>query len=60
MQAELEQNRLVSIPLHAPELVRPTGIIHRRKKKLTRASREFMNLVVATEEAAEPELVGIR
>ena len=37
MQTEVEQNRLVSIPLHAPELVRPTGIIHRRKKKLTRA-----------------------
>jgi DNA-binding transcriptional LysR family regulator len=60
MQAELEQNRLVSIPLHAPELVRPTGIVHRRKKKLTRASREFMNLVVATEEATELELVGTR
>jgi len=64
MQAEVEQNRLVSIPLHAPELVRPTGIIHRRKKKLTRAGREFMNLVVATEGAttedtAEPELVGM-
>ena len=59
MQAEVEQNRLVSIPLHAPELVRPTGIIHRRKKKLTRAGREFMNLVVTTQDAAEAELVGM-
>jgi DNA-binding transcriptional LysR family regulator len=59
MQAEVEQNRLVSIPLHAPELVRPTGIIHRKKKKLTRAGRQFLNLVVATEEAADAELVGM-
>jgi DNA-binding transcriptional LysR family regulator len=59
MLAEVEQNRLISIPLHAPELVRPTGIIHRKKKKLTRAGREFMNLVVTTEDAAEAELVGM-
>ena len=64
MQTEVEQNRLVSIPLHAPELVRPTAIIHRKKKKLNRAGREFMNLVVApegttAEDAAETELVGM-
>ena len=45
MQAEVEQRRLVSIPLHAPELVRPVAIIHRRKKKLSRAGREFLRLV---------------
>jgi DNA-binding transcriptional LysR family regulator len=49
IQTEVEQGRLVSIPLDAPELVRPTGIIHRRKKKLTRAGREFLNLVVGAE-----------
>lgn len=49
VQTEVEQGRLVSIPLDAPELVRPTGIIHRRKKKLTRAGREFLNLVVGAE-----------
>jgi DNA-binding transcriptional LysR family regulator len=59
MQAEVEQNRLISIPLHAPELVRPTGIIHRKKKKLTRAGREFLALVMATENAPEGELVGV-
>jgi LysR family transcriptional regulator, transcriptional activator of the cysJI operon len=58
MQTEVEQNRLVSIPLHAPELVRPTGIIHRKKKKLTRAGREFLGLVMATENVTEGELVG--
>ena len=47
MQAEMEQRRLVSIPLHAPELVRPTGIIHRKKKKLNRVSREFLELVTS-------------
>jgi DNA-binding transcriptional LysR family regulator len=59
LQSEVDQNRLVSIPLHAPELVRPTGIIHRKKKKLTRASRQFMSLVMAAEEATETALVGM-
>jgi LysR family transcriptional regulator, transcriptional activator of the cysJI operon len=59
MYAEVEQGRLVSIPLHAPELVRPTGIIHRKKKKFTRAGRRFMGLVVAKEEQNDPELVGM-
>jgi len=54
LQAEVEQKRLVSIPLQSPGLVRPTGIIHRRKKKLTRAAREFLNLVVPQE-----ALVGV-
>lgn len=45
MQTDVQEGRLVSIPLHAPELVRPTGIIHRRKKKLTRAAQEFLRLV---------------
>ena len=59
MQSEVEQNRLISIPLHAPELVRPTGIIHRKKKKLTRAGREFLGLVMATESSPDRELVGV-
>jgi DNA-binding transcriptional LysR family regulator len=59
MQSEVDQNRLVSIPLHAPELVRPTGIIHRKKKKLTRAGRQFMSLVTAAEVPAETELAGV-
>jgi DNA-binding transcriptional LysR family regulator len=46
MLAEVEQKRLVSIPLHAPELRRPIAIIHRRKKKLSRAAREFLKLVL--------------
>jgi DNA-binding transcriptional LysR family regulator len=65
IQTEVEQNRLVSIHLLAPELVRPTGVIHCRKKKLTRAGREFLNLVVANESVTkevslESELVSSR
>jgi len=45
MLAEIEQNRLVSVPIRAPELVRPTGVIHRRRKKFTRAAQEFLQLV---------------
>ncbi len=47
LQTELEMRRLVSIPLHAPDLIRPTGIIHRRKKKLNRVAREFLELVTS-------------
>ncbi len=53
IQTELEHGRLVSIPLNAPDLIRPTGIIHRKKKKLTRAAREFLNLVVTSDVAAD-------
>jgi LysR family transcriptional regulator, transcriptional activator of the cysJI operon len=52
IQSELEYSRLVSIPLDAPELIRPTGIIHRKKKKLTRAAREFLNLVTTSDVTA--------
>lgn len=45
MQAEVEQGRIISVPLHAPDLVRPTGIIHRRREKLNRACREFLRMV---------------
>jgi DNA-binding transcriptional LysR family regulator len=45
MSAEVGQHRLLAIPLDAPELVRPTAIIHRKKKKLSRAGLEFLHLV---------------
>jgi DNA-binding transcriptional LysR family regulator len=56
MVTEVEQGRLVSIPLHAPELVRPTGVIHRRKKKLTRAGREFLDVLMNTRMFGSQEL----
>ncbi|MGI8988004.1 MAG: LysR family transcriptional regulator [Bryobacteraceae bacterium] len=45
MQAEIDQGRLVSIPLHAPTLVRPVGIVHRKRKKLNRATECFLELL---------------
>jgi DNA-binding transcriptional LysR family regulator len=47
MQAEIAQGRLVAIPLHAPELARPVGIVHLRRKKLNRASEAFLELLKA-------------
>ena len=45
MQAEIEQGRLVAVPLRAPELVRPVGIVYRRRKQLNRAAQGFVALV---------------
>ena len=46
MSAEIEQGRLVAIPLHAPELVRPVGIVHRKRKKFNRAAQSFLELLL--------------
>jgi DNA-binding transcriptional LysR family regulator len=46
MQAEIAQGRLVSIPLHAPELVRPVGIVHRKRKRFSRAVQSFLELLL--------------
>jgi DNA-binding transcriptional LysR family regulator len=45
MQAEIDQGRLAAVPLRAPGLVRPVGIVHRRRKKLSRAAEAFLELV---------------
>ena len=46
MQAEIAQGRLAALPLHAPELVRPVGVIHLKRKKLTRAAQAFVELLL--------------
>ena len=46
MQAEIAQGRLVSISLHAPELVRPIGIVHRKRKRFNRATQAFLELLL--------------
>ncbi len=46
MQAEIQRGRLVSIPLDAPDLVRPVGIVHRRRKKFNRAAQSFLELLL--------------
>ena len=47
MQAEIAQGRLAAIPLRAPELVRPVGVVHRRRKKFNRATVAFLELLSA-------------
>ena len=46
MQAEMAQGRLASIPLHAPELVRPVGIVHRKRKRFSHAVQSFLELLL--------------
>jgi len=46
MQAEIAQGRLVSIPMHAPELVRPVGIVHRKRKRFSHAVESFLELLL--------------
>jgi len=50
MQAEIAQGRLVAVKLHAPELLRPVGVIHRRRKKFNAATQSFLDLLLAAEE----------
>ena len=52
MQAEIQRGRLVSIPLDAPDLVRPVGIVHRKRKKFNRAAQCFLDLLL---EGLSPE-----
>lgn len=55
MQAEIAQGRLVSIPLHAPELVRPVGIVHRKRKRFSHAVQSFLELLLE-----QPAPVGLQ
>ncbi len=45
MEAEIAQGRLIPIPIAAPDLFRPLGIIHRRKKRFHRAAQAFLDLL---------------
>jgi LysR family transcriptional regulator, transcriptional activator of the cysJI operon len=45
MEAEIAQGRLVPIAIAGPELYRPLGIIHRRKKRFHRAAQAFLDLL---------------
>jgi DNA-binding transcriptional LysR family regulator len=58
MAAEIGQRRLVAIPLHAPELVRPVGIVHRKKKRFNRAAQSFLELLQEAPDR-EREAVGL-
>ena len=56
MQAEIAQGRLVAVKLHAPALVRPVGIVHRKRKKFNRASQAFLELLTRPQ-TRQPEMV---
>jgi len=45
MQAEIEQGRLAAIRLVAPELMRPVGIVHRKRKRFNRAAEAFLSML---------------
>jgi DNA-binding transcriptional LysR family regulator len=45
LKTEIEQRRLVAIRLGPPGLVRPLGVIVRKKKKLNRATQAFLELL---------------
>ena len=45
LHAELELGRIVAVPLAAPGLERPLGIIYRRRKKFNRATQAFLDLL---------------
>ncbi len=47
MQLEIEQRRLVAVPIQAPGLFRPVGIIHRRKK-ISCAAATFVELLLGS------------
>jgi DNA-binding transcriptional LysR family regulator len=57
MTAEIEQGRLAAIPLIAPGLARPVGIVHRKRKRFNRATQSFLELL---QEAPVPEPVPAR
>lgn len=53
--ADADQGRLVAVPLDAPGFVRPVAVIHRRRKKLNRATQAFLDLLLS---APSARLVG--
>ncbi len=53
MFEEMAQGRLVAIAIDAPELYRPLGIIHRRKKRFHQVAQAFIALLC---ESPKPEL----
>ena len=54
MREEIQQGRLAAIRIAAPELCRPLGIIHRKKKRFHPVAQEFLNLLLE-EPGAIPE-----
>ena len=45
MQTEIAQGRLTAVRLQAPDLARPVGVVHRKRKKFNRATQAFLELL---------------
>jgi DNA-binding transcriptional LysR family regulator len=45
LRSDIEQGRLVAIPIAGCNLVRPLGIIHRRRKKFQAGAQAFLDLL---------------
>ncbi len=45
LKSDVEEGRLAAVPLRAPGLFRPLGIIHRKRKKFNRATAAFLELL---------------
>jgi len=62
LRAEIESGRLAVVELAPPGLVRPVGIIHRKKKLFTRAAQVFLNILTlppnALDEITDADLGG--
>ncbi|MBL8213596.1 MAG: LysR family transcriptional regulator [Bryobacterales bacterium] len=61
LRAEVAAGSLVCIPLEAPGLIRPLGIIHLKKKRFSRAATAFLSLLRQPQavEDAETELARV-
>ena len=58
LRNDIEQGRLVAIPIESCALVRPLGIIHRRKKTFNVAAQVFLELLRQEAAVELPEAVG--
>jgi LysR family transcriptional regulator, transcriptional activator of the cysJI operon len=54
LRNDLEQRRLLAIPLENCRLVRPLGVIHRHRKKFNRATQAFLDLLVRDAASESP------
>lgn len=50
LESDVRQGRLVAIPLVAPGLMRPLGILTSRRRKVSPAAREFVRMLEEQEE----------
>ena len=55
LRNDIEQGRLVTIPIEGCTLVRPLGIIHRRRKTFNQATQVFLELLQQEAALERPE-----